>query len=302
MDSLPKSMDNTTDLKPEGFEGQKLYRVPPAVLKRMRQRPHLKDFLVTDLGYFPVTHGHKVERKEASSNHILILVEGGSGWLEIDGRTWSAHRGQAILVPSSHSHSYGASGKDPWRIYWFHFTGHGATELLKWTPFSQKSPVIPCPASDSLRRHFRTALATVERGYSDHSLLELSRVLINVLSLLHARNPSSFKDRQGQRIEQVMDYMRENVERPETLSNYAERCGFSVSRFSETFKKHCGVSPMVYLTELRIQRACQLLDTTDLHVGEIADQLGFHDNLYFSRLFRKHAGMPPTQYRKLKIG
>ena len=299
MDSLRIYMDNLTASRAEGFEGQRLYRLPPAVLSRMRSRPHTRDFLVTDIGYFPITAGHRVVRPEGSATYILIFVEEGSGWLKLGDKKFTAERGQAILLPPDLAHSYGADAKNPWNIYWFHFQGSGSEALLQWTPFSKKNPIIPCPAADGLRRNFRTALATVERGYSNHSLLELSRVLINNLTLLHTKNPTLSKDRQSQRIEQIMDYMRENLDCPEALERYAARCGFSVSRFSESFKKHCGVSPMAYLTELRIQRACELLDSTDLQVGEIAEQLGFQDTLYFSRLFSKHTGMPPTAYRKL---
>jgi transcriptional regulator GlxA family with amidase domain len=59
---------------------------------------------------------------------------------------------------------------------------------------------------------------------------------------------------------------------------------------------------MTYFTELRIQRACVMLDTSELQVGEIAGSLGFQDPLYFSRLFRQHTGLPPTAYRQLGIG
>lgn len=286
---------------PEGFEGQRLYRVPPAVVQRMRRRPYLRDFLVTDLGYFPHAAGHRVERPNGVATHILIFVESGQGWLEMSGRHL-LNRGDLVLIPPNQAHAYGAYPNDPWKIYWFHFGGHGASALLQWTPFSNKNPSLASPLIDSLRRHFRTALAAVERGYTDHTLLELSRVLINVLTLLHANNPQQNKQRETQRIEQVMDSMRDDLERPRPLAHYAKEAGLSVSRFSERFKKHCGVSAMAYFTELRIQRACELLDRSELHIGEIAEKLGFADPLYFTRLFRKHTGMPPTAYRRRGIG
>ncbi|HAV12138.1 MAG TPA: hypothetical protein DCX06_01400 [Opitutae bacterium] len=302
MDSFRFYMDNLTEIKPEGFEGQRLYRVPSTVLKRMRQRPHIKDFLVTDLGYFPVTSGHRVERPQGVDSYVLILVEAGSGWLKLQGRNYTLSRGNVLLIPPNCPHSYGSTSNDPWRIYWIHFNGNGATELLNWAPFSKKSPIIPCPAMESLRRHFRSVIATLERGYADDSLLELSRILVNILTLLHARTHGSIQNKQLGRIEKTMDYMRETLQQPEALTKYAQHAGLSVSRFSEIFREHCGVSPMTYLTELRIQKACRLLDESDMQVAEIAHRLGYEDTLYFSRLFRKHTGMPPTTYRTLNIG
>lgn len=295
-------MDNFPIKRPEGFEGQRLYRVPPSVLRRMRKRPHTRDFLVTDLGYFPETGGHRVTRPGGTSSHVLILVEEGRGWVELGGSRFPVQGGQSILLPPDRTHAYGADPDEPWRIYWFHFEGKGAEGLLKWTPFTPTQPVTTCPAADSLRRHFRTILATVERGYSEHCILELSRSLINILSFLHTRSTGPAQSDQAARIEKIMDTMREHLNQPQPLPHYARQCGLSVSRFSEAFREHCGVSPMTYFTELRVQRACELLDTTGLQVGEVATRLGFEDALYFSRLFRKHTGMPPSAYRKRGIG
>jgi AraC family transcriptional regulator of arabinose operon len=295
-------MDNLTIRRPEGFEGQRLYRVPPPVIVRMSQRPHTRDFLVTDLGYFPESAGHRVNRPNGTSSHILIFVEEGSGWVRLAGRTFAANSGQVILLPAKQVHAYGSDPVHPWKIYWFHFQGNGAANLLKWTPFSRAQPVATCPAADSLRRHFRAILATVERGYSEHCILELSRALINVLSLLHTRSRGSAQSPQAARIEKSMEAMRERLDQPQPLLHYAKQCGLSVSRYSEVFREHCGVSPMTYFTELRVQRACELLDTTDGSVGEIATRLGFEDALYFSRLFRKHTGMTASAYRKRGAG
>lgn len=302
MDKILKSMDNLPITRPEGFTDQRLYRVPASALRRMRRRPHTRDFVITDLGYFPVTEGHLVDRPDGIPENVWIFVESGHGWLELDSKRFALSAGEAALLPAGRPHKYGAQSDVPWKIYWFHFSGEGAEHLLSWTSFSLKSPTMRCPTADGLRRQCRHILSKVERGYSDHALLELSRSLINVLTLLHARRPDTTLSPHSKRLERIMDYMREHLDRPEPLAHYARQCGLSVSRFSETFREHSGVSPMTYFTELRIQRACELLDTSELQVSEVATRLGFQDTLYFSRLFRKHTGMPPTAYRKLGIG
>ncbi len=94
-----------------------------------------------------------------------------------------------------------------------------------------------------------------------------------------------------------MDTMRQTVSAPLSLNEYARGAGLSVSQFSHLFKRHYGTSPMAYFTELRIQRAKELLDITHLSIKEVSWKLGFEDPLYFSRLFKKVSGISPTAYR-----
>jgi AraC family transcriptional regulator of arabinose operon len=68
-------------------------------------------------------------------------------------------------------------------------------------------------------------------------------------------------------------------------------------QFSDLFKRHYGTSPMAYFSELRMQRARELLSFTKMSVKEIAAELGFDDPLYFSRAFKKVSGMSPRDYR-----
>ena len=63
------------------------------------------------------------------------------------------------------------------------------------------------------------------------------------------------------------------------------------------FKPSVGVPPRVYLTRLRMEKACELLETTDLPVTEIAQEVGYSSNQVLARLFLKHRHMSPTDYR-----
>ena len=62
-------------------------------------------------------------------------------------------------------------------------------------------------------------------------------------------------------------------------------------------KKKTGYAPIDYFIRLKIQKACELLETTDQQVGEMGYSLGYPDIDYFSRLFKKVVGLSPRQYR-----
>lgn len=69
------------------------------------------------------------------------------------------------------------------------------------------------------------------------------------------------------------------------------------SYFSRTFKKECGNSVISYITNLRINKAKELLATSNLKTFEISEAVGIHDPAYFSVLFKKNTGMSPKAYR-----
>lgn len=99
------------------------------------------------------------------------------------------------------------------------------------------------------------------------------------------------------------DVLYENIENIGFSVNAAlDKSGYNRDYFRRCFKKEFGVSPIEYLTDLRITKAKQLLVQEDFAgVGSVAFQCGFADSLYFSTCFKKHRGMPPLQYRKMKL-
>lgn len=82
-----------------------------------------------------------------------------------------------------------------------------------------------------------------------------------------------------------------------SVAELAQMSGYSQRQFSRLFKEAYGVSPNAYITNLRIQKAQQLLQNTQLPIGEIAWNCGFEDQNYFSRMFRQTAGVTPSAYR-----
>jgi len=103
-------------------------------------------------------------------------------------------------------------------------------------------------------------------------------------------------------IDEVIHFMHENIERKLTLADLACQAGLSTSHLSLLFHKKTYYSPLQYLNHLRIQKACQLLDFTDMKINQISPKIGFEDSLYFTRIFKKNMGLSPSEYRLQKKG
>ncbi len=83
-----------------------------------------------------------------------------------------------------------------------------------------------------------------------------------------------------------------------SLDELAAEARLSPFHFARMFKQSTGVPPRVYLTRLRVEKACELLETTDLPVTDIAQEVGYSSNQVLARVFTKHQRMSPTEYRR----
>lgn len=95
-----------------------------------------------------------------------------------------------------------------------------------------------------------------------------------------------------------LDLLRARISEDISLDELAAEVRLSPFHFARMFKHSVGVPPRIYLTRLRVEKACELLGTTDLPVTEIAQEVGYSSNQVLARVFLKHMRMSPTDYRR----
>ncbi len=103
---------------------------------------------------------------------------------------------------------------------------------------------------------------------------------------------------QSQMLSQVLSYIRQNYRETLTLQDISEKYNYNYAYLSRVFKQETGTPFIQYLTALRIEKAKEILRTDKtVKISEICDQVGFLDQNYFSRIFKKTVGMTPQNYR-----
>ncbi len=286
--------------KKDGFPGQLSYVIPDKILELVKSNPLTADLYLTDIGYYPQARHHFRERISGISQAILIYNVHGKGVVSTGGLRQELPPDHFLIIPPGVPHAYFADARDPWSIYWIHFAG--SKSRLFSVPGLQPVPIERGPTSRVNDRIdlFNEIFRNLERGFSIETLEYTNLCLSHLLaSFTHLRQFRLVKEgMEKDPVTQSINFMLENLDRKLKLEEMADEVKLSASHFSRLFTNRTGHSPIDYFIQLKIQRACRLLDNSDRSIAEVAREMGFEDQFYFSRLFRKVMNMSPRVYRK----
>ncbi len=285
----------------EGFPGQRLVIIPMPQLASIANDPLLADLYPTATGSFPRAPGHFVRRQTGIDDFILILVLKGKGWTLTPGRS-ELTAGQFCLIPAGLPHCYGADGDDPWAIQWVHFRGKCAADFSALFSPDRPGAALSLPPGAVSRLDFSAVFECLEPGYTRRDMLGAAAHLRMLITELHRLLEVCARTTSDDAIHRSLGWMRRNLHQTTSLPALARAAGLSIPHYSILFRRATGFSPIDYFLRLKIQRACQLLDTTGLRVGEIATETGWADPFYFSRAFRRIVGKSPRAYRAVAKG
>ncbi|MCD9024998.1 response regulator transcription factor [Cohnella silvisoli] len=98
-------------------------------------------------------------------------------------------------------------------------------------------------------------------------------------------------------LKEIIKYMNENYRNDISIQSISKSFYLNSNYLSQLFKRELKFTFTEYLTKVRLQEAKNLLQTTDLSIGEIAENIGFRDYFYFIRIFKKHTQQTPRQFR-----
>jgi len=111
-------------------------------------------------------------------------------------------------------------------------------------------------------------------------------------------NTQNLGSRYQSKLHKTLNYIHDHANKPLTLEDMAVMCGTSVTYFCNLFKRETGMTFIKYLSDLRLQNACELLRRTGQTVTEICYQVGFNDYSNFGRRFKKYTGVSAAHYRR----
>jgi len=247
----------------------------------------------------PSAYWFDPKRGRTLHEYQLIYVIKGEGIFQ------SAHcssvrvtAGNIIMIFPGEWHTYQPDKKNGWVVYWAGFNGVNIDRLLDHSFFSKKQSVLDIGFNEHLIELYRQGIdvANYQRTAFQQMLAGIVQLLLGTVFYIDKNN--SFRDKGVvKQIDMARVLIRESVATNQTLEDIASQLNMSYSWFRRLFKQYTGFAPAQYQMEIKIQKAKELLASTNMPIKEIAYELNFESAGYFITFFKSKIGISPKAYR-----
>jgi len=214
------------------------------------------------------------------SEWLLHYVVSGFGIFRRGGKTYRVGPGEIFVIPPYLETYYEADAEKPWYYIWIGFDA----DLPLPPPFSRA--VIRCPGVGEVFDRMRRS-ESMDGGKSAY----LSSCLWELVSLVQESGKERFSY-----IEKALAFMHAEYMNGVSVGQLAEHLGVDRSYFSTLFKSSVGVPPVVYLTNLRLEKAAELMTAYGESPTIAAASVGYADLFSFSKAFKQKFGVSPREY------
>lgn len=260
-----------------------------------------KDLLVTSCGYYRLEKLPIIatERPKGRKDFQLLFIAKGKGHFVINGKKEIVSEGNMFLFRPNESQMYYYYGKDKTEVYWIHFTGKNVEGLLNQYNFPNNKNVFFVSFSSDYEYFYTKIIQELQlerKNYTDMISLFFKQLLIAVNRFLIEEKKSNTEIQN--KVEKATHYFNEHYNEEINIDDFAASINMSTCYFIRCFRQIVRVSPLQYILSLRMSNAKNLLGNTTYNINEIAQIVGYENQLYFSRLFRKNVGVSPSEYRK----
>ncbi len=252
--------------------------------------------LVNCAGQNVSEHAFTSVRQNGRKDYYLMFLKRGSMDLLLRDETIEIKKGEGVILAPGRPLCYTFSGVNgPLEYYWAHFTGSEAHSLLESTRLGE-SRLFKVQQSEDIIQRFKELMSAF-LVLDEWQANEAAGQLMALLSHLGRAAAADDERADIAPIRRSLGYMNEFYAKALSVRELAAMEFMSPSRYSTIFRSIMGTSPKDYLIRLRMNNAMDMLDKTDLSVKQVALAVGYDDPLYFSRLFKKRAGISPRMLR-----
>ena len=263
---------------------------------------HSKPFSLCTAGISradPSDSSSMISATKRNTSEFAYIIEG-KGTIVCNNKEYKVKAGDAYFLPRGCDSKSYPDPDDPWLTVWINSFGDlvpdimTAYNLIKVVHFPDATCYSHFKRIIKICRNKTLALEEKELQISIimHEIIQILYTLPNI-NKIQISTKSKQKDAHTLKV-----YMDNHINDDVKMSTLASLVYRSESQTIRIFKQVYGLTPYNYLLSMRMKSAQQLLEQTNLSIKEVAYNLGFTDEHYFSHLFKEKVGKTPTSYRK----
>ncbi len=241
----------------------------------------------------------KTVRTAGRGDYQLIYVSAGCVYFKFDGCEKIIQKGNMVIFRPYEPQLYDLYSADNPEIYWVHFTGAEVEQILDSYGLSKNQSFFLSGNSPDYEWYFSQMIRELRfkrTNYEKFLNMDLHHILLMVNRYIQEEN--NVGRAMLDEISRALHYFDEHYNRTIVIEEYAKSRAMTANWFIQNFRKITKLTPMQYIVSLRITSAKNLIDNTDYNITQISETVGYDNSMYFSRIFKKHTGMSPTEYRK----
>ncbi|EEQ19904.1 Arabinose operon regulatory protein [Yersinia intermedia ATCC 29909] len=246
-----------------------------------------------------------IDRPGGMKGYILNLTIKGQGKIFDGENTFYSNPGDLLLFPPKASHYYGRSpNSDCWYHRWVYFRPRAYwADWLEWHSKTHEVGRLSLP-NNNLLLEFDRLFANIEqtqksgrRFGEELGMNLLERLLLRAME----EDPLSPQRIMDPRVIEACQFITGNLAGELRIDEVARHVCLSPSRLAHLFREQVGINILRWREDQRVIRAKLLLQTTQEPIATIGRVVGYDDQLYFSRVFRKRVGVSPSDFRRRSI-
>lgn len=254
-----------------------------------------KIFKVESVGISYCDDTYDISRKNSRMTIFEYVISGG-GTVEVNNNVFYPTGGDVYILPKGSNQHYYSDSYDPWTKIWFTASGSLIDNLLS-TYNVDNTYFFPDANQKTLFENLFFGVRDNIYTASGKNALIFHELCVNLSNIFipTRRNVSPIAL-------EIQEYIDAHINEDINLNDISRQVYRSASQVVRSFKKAFGITPHQYIIEERIKTAKMLLTNHNyLTVKEVAFQLNFSDEHYFSNYFKSRVGISPSAYRKSKL-
>lgn len=271
--------------------------------------------VIVGANWYRFRPSEEITHNRVMSECFIWVVQGG-GTIRSGGRTFRMDATRILRLPWHHRVEYQADGRRPYQLGTIHIVPRHTRSrpVIPRVAHRPGDPLLDDPDRTGAENDPPAALSSAASGagrrVADLGTFAIDRfvsapfsepVFRALAEVIRCESHDWDTETPGAGsipgpLEQMVSFVRDNLVRPLAVEEVARAGGCSSSTAERLFNAHTGTSVSSWIRQTRLREAALLLRTSGLRVGEVSSLVGFSDPLYFSRVFRRAFGVPPSRY------